>query len=845
MSIDAIDMTEQQATDVSAEAPSRRPRRRTIGSRPGLSALAQGEPMLWLTGGSLTICVAMIVGLLLWVLCAGMATFWPTRLVQIQLRDGTVYLGEVSRHNKYSLSRDAIGGLPEPIAEEAKRRLGDEPEVEASRRLLRTGNFELTNTHFHWISDFEIEPATERMPEWSMVVEREEWGRFYGAPVSFTRRLYRELGDEEQTFLEMVQFFESNQWRLSDQEELSQLENALAPLIQRYEPIRNKAVSTFLESQKPGDGYQLEAVLENGERVPLAEATAEQNVVQIAQVWTSPEDAWDAFCQWHRSTRNRRQERVSLEKHQRGRIDGRDERERLRVRRAELDHQVAALSTANEMVQVQHELQALQQTQEKTEDLVQQIADTFPANSQLCVLADRFGTLLTEENREQRQGPEARMSELLGRLADSPPEVREAVQEYLDVVMESAAETELIVAEIDQLKHENTCYQLQMITAQGQEKSLQISEIVRAYPANQLTTADRVGVYLSRWWEFLTADPREANSEGGVFPAIWGTIVMTLIMSLVVVPFGVLAALYLREYAKAGPIVSAVRISINNLAGVPSIVFGVFGMGFFCYVVGAYIDGGPENANLPVWPSSAWTMTMLILAGSGFLAFVLSMYSMRGHAGGGGHGRRLAGYIGIAAWLGTVSLVVVVLTTTPYFGGWFETSLPNPKFGKGGLLWASLTLALLTLPVVIVATEEALSAVPNSLREGSYACGAGKWQTIRRIVLPHAAPGIMTGMILAMARGAGEVAPLMFVGAVKLAPELPVDGTFPFVHADRSFMHLGFHIFDLGFQSQNSEAAKPMVYTTTLLLILIIALLNFAAVWMRSRLRRRFAPSAF
>jgi phosphate transport system permease protein len=121
--------------------------------------------------------------------------------------------------------------------------------------------------------------------------------------------------------------------------------------------------------------------------------------------------------------------------------------------------------------------------------------------------------------------------------------------------------------------------------------------------------------------------------------------------------------------------------------------------------------------------------------------------------------------------------------------------------------------------VVIVATEEALSAVPNSMREGSYACGASKWQTIKRIVLPRAMPGIMTGMILAMARGAGEVAPLMLVGAVKLAPELPIDGTFPFLHAQRSFMHLGFHIYDLGFQSQNSEAAKPMVFTTTLLLI--------------------------
>jgi phosphate transport system permease protein len=211
--------------------------------------------------------------------------------------------------------------------------------------------------------------------------------------------------------------------------------------------------------------------------------------------------------------------------------------------------------------------------------------------------------------------------------------------------------------------------------------------------------------------------------------------------------------------------VSVVRIAINNLAGVPSIVFGVFGLGFFCYTIGAGIDELLFAERLP----------------------------------------------------------------------------ESPTFGTGGLLWASLTLALLTLPVVIVATEEALAAVPRSMREGSYACGASKWQTIRRIVLPRAMPGIMTGMILAIARGAGEVAPLMLVGAVKLAPQMPVDGQFPFLHAERSFMHLGFHIYDLGFQSSNSEAAKPMVFTTTLLLIGIVVMLNVVAIWVRSRLRRKFS----
>jgi phosphate transport system permease protein len=350
---------------------------------------------------------------------------------------------------------------------------------------------------------------------------------------------------------------------------------------------------------------------------------------------------------------------------------------------------------------------------------------------------------------------------------EASPQVAGARQRYEEIEAQSALEAAKIQKAIHDLREVSDRYRIVMQTADGQQASLRVAEIVRAYPANQLSTSQRLSVYLSRWWEFLTSEPREANSEGGVFPAIFGTVVMTLLMSLAVVPFGVLAALYLREYARGGVAISAVRVAINNLAGVPSIVFGVFGLGFFCYLIGGAIDNS-----------------------------------------------------------------------------FYEASLPNPTFGKGALVWASFTLALMTLPVVIVATEEALSAVPNSMREGSFACGASKWQTIRRIVLPRALPGIMTGMILAMARGAGEVAPLMLVGAVKLAPELPLDWLPPF-GTNRSFMHLGFHIFDLGFQSQNSEAAKPMVFTTTLLLILIIATLNIAAVWLRGRLRRRFVTAQF
>jgi phosphate transport system permease protein len=174
----------------------------------------------------------------------------------------------------------------------------------------------------------------------------------------------------------------------------------------------------------------------------------------------------------------------------------------------------------------------------------------------------------------------------------------------------------------------------------------------------------------------------------------------------------------------------------------------------------------------------------------------------------------------------------------------FPEALPTPTFGTGGILWASLTLALLTVPVVIVATEEGLAAIPGSMREASMALGATKFETTMRVVLPSVMPSILTGLILAMARAAGEVAPLMITGVVKLAPALPIDGFWPFLHLERKFMHLGFHIYDVGFQSPNVEAARPMVFTTAMLLLLIVVLLNLVAIVLRNRLRKKYALSA-
>ena len=297
----------------------------------------------------------------------------------------------------------------------------------------------------------------------------------------------------------------------------------------------------------------------------------------------------------------------------------------------------------------------------------------------------------------------------------------------------------------------------------GQSVHIKMSEVVRAFEPNNMGLFAKIGHYFSKLGEFLGDDPREANTEGGVFPAIFGTVLMVILMAIMVTPLGVIAAVYLREYAKQGAITKVIRIAVNNLAGVPSIVYGVFGLGFFVYFLGGTID---------------------------------ELF--------------------------------------------FPEALPSPTFGTSGLLWASITLALLTLPVVIVATEEGLARIPRMIREGSLALGATKWETLTRVILPMASPAMMTGVILAVARAAGEVAPLMLVGVVKLAPTLPLNGNYPFLHLDQKFMHLGFHIYDVGFQSPNVEAARPLVYATALLLVLVIALLNLSAIYIRNHLREKY-----
>ncbi|MCQ8116001.1 phosphate ABC transporter permease PstA [Methylomonas rosea] len=338
-----------------------------------------------------------------------------------------------------------------------------------------------------------------------------------------------------------------------------------------------------------------------------------------------------------------------------------------------------------------------------------------------------------------------------------------AKQEFAAQKQTYEKQYQVIQQQIGKLSKESKRYSLVVAEAGNKEITLPLNRVVKLTRPNTMSVLDKCIEYVGNFATFVSDEPREANTEGGIFPAIFGTVLMVMLMAVVVTPFGVIAAVYLREYAKQGFITRVIRIAVNNLAGVPSIVYGVFGLGFFVYIIGGNID-------------------------------------------------RL----------------------------FFPEAAPAPVFGTPGLLWASLTLALMTLPVVIVATEEGLSRIPKSIREGSLALGATKAETLWRTVLPMASPAIMTGLILAVARAAGEVAPLMLVGVVKLAPTLPLDGNFPYLHLDRKFMHLGFHIYDVGFQSPNVEAARPLVYATSLLLVMVIIGLNMFAISIRNNLREKY-----
>lgn len=799
----------------------------------GVGILASGEPMIWLTGGMFAIACCMIASLLVFILFQGLSTHWQRPVAILPVLDDTIVAGEI-------------------IDEQA-----------ATKQLyIRTGNFDIGNRHFTYLPISKLAAREYFYPNDIWLIERREWGLLYGFPRRIKQQ-FSPMHDPRFRTLSLLPPQIDATSSFMEAFKVDQIKNDIA------------AILTSIEQQLRTDFSNIDS------------STAQSHLIQ--------KNVSRAMVEQSRLNQQARQIKQAI-----GRTDRTIAQARLLLRKVELAEQVDLQSIAEDFIQnammqgtveaqfdennsslsewlillkdhpdsiailkevrglfeqahrdtMQSFRKANQDFQESTKHLKNHARNTLSQCSELATESSKRQYHLQQELARVEEMQKACILEL------QIPITQPGDSSLFQNLERQASKSEVALSPTHSLVNFELTPDLPdrwLVVGTSSEnssvhnmsgKEILVSDVVRMVQPNQLGVLGRLGLFLERWAEFALGEPREAGIEGGFFPALWGTIVMTLIMSIAVMPFGVMAALYMREYAKNGWMLSIIRISINNLAGVPSIVYGVFGLAFFCYTIGGYIDGGPHRAGFEVWPSSVWFTVLGLMATFGLMAFAFAFLGSGSPAHQSVMQKRLGKLSGLF-WLLSLGCLIALLFKTPYFHGFYEATLPNPTFGKGCLLWASLTLALLTLPVVIVATEEALAAVPNSLREGSYACGAGKWQTLQRIVLPHARPGIITGFILAMARGAGEVAPMMLVGAIPLATDLPLDWEFPFFHGSRSFMHLGFQIYSLGFQSQNSEAAKPMVFTATLALLTIVTLLNITAIWLRARLRKRFQSSQF
>lgn len=734
---------------------------------------ARGEPMLWLTGMAMGVCILMIVVLLSMTFVQGGRAFWPKpiHLVTLHAGDGgeaELFLGRPIREEAFTPTPEQRERIDRVEAGGALFDGARDSDGNHIRRLYQTANRDVTGVGFRWVALFEVRDIG--LPEEAVFVERySEWGPWLGYPerlLEYPEGWGVEGGGREGVEPEVLAEGASETLEVlpgvlersrEAQRRIRSIDRSeIGSVNAQIERARLKLAQTRLDAERAAQGGGAALSVALFVVVVLgALALAGVGVCGVVGVW-------------------------------RGRM----------VRGFAVGCLMTACLLAL-LAALEHPWSAGVYTQE---DL--RIAEA-EHDAEIERLNAAYGEIIAR--RDAIDGGDKR---LRVRIVD-PASGRFAPLSHTEP-----------------------------------DEPMRVSEIARVVPANTLSFWDKLGVYWSRWWEYVSEEPRSNNTAGGIYPVIFGTVLLTILLSVSVVPLGVIAALYIREYATQGIVISVVRIAVNNLAGVPSIVYGVFGLGFFCYIVGAYVDEGPagafsEGAVLPRGPWWALAVGLFALVG---IALVIAGSARKG-ASASSSVWLARGCV--AVWALAACAAVTLIATTPYFHGFFEARAPSPTFGTRGMLWASLTLALLTLPVVIVATEEAISAVPRSMREGSYGCGASKWQTIRRIVLPRAMPGIMTGTILAMARGAGEVAPIMLVGAVKSASELPLSTEPPFFHLERSFMHLGFHIYDLGFQSPDAQAARPLVWTTTLVLILIVLVLNLSAIRIRSSLRKRFVGDTF
>ncbi len=761
--------------------------------------------MVWLTGAALVVCLLLIISLLTIVVVGGASAFWPRAIEVVSLRpEGAGVSAEPERFVGVPIRDEPFeAGAGDKAAALAMKAAGTIPpgsiddQGRLIQRLYRVGNREFNPSPFRYVPLYRI-AATERRKD-LILAERMEWSVWLGVPTAVVLDTLgtREILDERAASL---------------------------PAASRIE-VAPAAIA-------PGaSDAGTEPVLR--ERRYLHEGDATRVLAELGPLMAD--------------ARARRNEIESIKTTQVGRINAQLTASRERIRTAELSLE--------------------RWTQGRTRPLhpaawILGLAIAIGAGAAAIVLLRRAATIPARLATFALAS--VAIAGVLMAALENPLRLREVTTEEVAVLrgQESALQADLntqfevlrerlrVLDERD-ARHrvvltDPVSQRFAPLTQSDPGEPIRVSQLVRIVRPNALDAAGKISVYASRWWEFLSSSPRAFNTEGGVFPVIFGTVLLTILLSVAVVPLGVIAAVYLREYATQGPIVSALRVAINNLAGVPSIVYGIFGYSFFVVGVGRFVDRGPEAPmSRPGWWIAIGALILIIA-----LAFAASL--MAGRFSGDRRQQQITGVrklltpaaFAAVMWLLATFGAIALIVTTPYFGGFFPQR-DGGTFASKGLLWSALTLALLTLPVVIVATEEAIAAVPRSMREGSYGCGASKWQTVSRIVLPRSMPGIMTGTILAMARGAGEVAPIMLVGVMKLASELPVSTEPPFLYLQRPFMHLGFHIYDLGFQAPDSEAAKPIVWCTTLLLIAVVIMLNIAAIRLRSNLRKRYMGEAF
>ncbi|MFO0921141.1 MAG: ABC transporter permease subunit [Pirellulales bacterium] len=838
-------------------------------------SLYEGELAAWATAGGLALCAMFLVWVLGIIVWNGSLAFWPRAVRLLPTRSHAVVVGEELGEEWYSPT-DSLNTMLSPTAQKHRdmnndAATGDVANVVAQERrlILRLGNAQPSDPILSYIPECEFLPSKPLYPQEVLCLDRQSAERSIGFPLELRRQF---------------QFDPSN---LPDWDPVH-----TATLTFEWEPEDEtyRSMLQWMDNQRSEakQAWQTRALGASSPRNELSVEWEEDSLVvtdphvieQLLPHWMAENYRWQGERTTIRKVLKEFDEELHLIRQQEG-----QQLEQTKIvsskwsplfhrqlqKELELEHQLDLLDQARMAMELLDWSANWKSAWEgKAKEKRNQL------EGELTEIRESLDALLkTLETAGSRQGIihqlGGRWKKLVRQRMEWETRAKRIEREQKGMVLVLSTGHKFVIPSEDDSKDQairgfatpivswKESFQLLRDVREGRDRhwvtwrdpnqeevnaplptlEVPVHDVVRYYKPNHTWIGNKLVIYLGRWKEFLVGGTQSQESSSGIFSAIWGTIVLTIAMSILVIPLGVLTALYLAEYSKRGLVLRAVRVCIINLAGVPSILYGVFGLSFFCHGIGAYIDGGPARMN---WQSPAtgwWLLAGLLLAVVGTACFLGSWLSrIDSHRSAWNIGKR---------WGWSLCFVggALLLIWNPFFTGFFADRLPAATFGQPGILWASLTMALLTLPVVIATSEEAILAVPQTLREGSYACGASHWQTIRNVVLPNARSGILTGAILAIARGTGEVAPLMLVGALPMAMALPLDGEFPYFHGSRGFMHLGVHVFTLGFQSHHVDAAIPRVFTIMLLLVLITTCLNLLALRLRYRARFQKSDSPF